>query len=368
VTYALNAISRFRKYFDDADPAPFSVRTVLPSPVNIRSSARPSPPVILSVRPAFAWEETRVDGPAFQLKRHRLPGRLRIELKGGWFETGEGECLGLLLSKDGMPNEAMAPFLTRAGGDPIIMGTFNIPILFPTAAAAVGDGPAREVPLAEAPAPVVVVPFNPWFYTPTPPSAPGDARWLVDIALPGLADPGTNAWPFVEMAVARYQPNSLPGLELSRVVKAEMSQALPERFLSVRRSGNDLFVTYHGLHDEPNPEFAAQNLFVVVLERFQAAPGTLADAVELTALAPPVNPPVPPPTDGLPAWVAVDNQLHQARVGPQELRIPIPAGLTGPLRLRIRESEEDDGAPGLPFDDNGELTARTVYSDIIPLT
>jgi hypothetical protein len=362
VTYALTALSRFRPYFTDTDPSLFSIRTVLSDPVNVPNSARPAPPVIVSVRPAFAWQETRVDSPAFQLQRRRLPGRLRIELQGSWFQTGEGELLALLFAKTSIPPDGMDAFVTRVGGDPITHSV-NIPHLFPLATNAAGDLPARDVTLPEAPGPVVAVPFKPWR---------GDTGWFADIALPGLADPGMSSWPFVEMAVARYQPDSLVGLDLSKVVKAEIGQVLPERILDVRRSGNDVFVSLHGDADSATSEFGVVNAFTVVLEHLQAPAGTLPDAVELTALAPPSDPPVmvPPTTDGLPAWVAVDNQLHRGTIGGiglHELQIAIPAGLAGPLRLRIRESEDDDAAPPLLADDDGELTARTVYSDIVML-
>jgi hypothetical protein len=155
-------------------------------------------------------------------------------------------------------------------------------------------------------------------------------------------------------------------------VKAEMAQVLPERILEVSRSGNDLSVSLHGDHDSATSGFGVVNPFTVVLERFQAPAGTLPDAVEVTALAPPSFPPVavPPTTDGLPAWVGVDNQFHRGTVGgtgAHTLQISIPPGVVGPLRLRIRESEDDDAAPPLVVDDDGELTARTVYSDIVML-
>ncbi len=43
--------------------------------------------------PAFAWKETRSDGPPFALARWRLPGLIRVELQGAWFATGEGELI-----------------------------------------------------------------------------------------------------------------------------------------------------------------------------------------------------------------------------------------------------------------------------------
>jgi len=261
----------------------------------------------------------------------------------------------------------MEAFVTRAGGDPIIVGN-SIPNLFPLATVATGDLPAREVALAGAPQPVMVVPFRPWR---------GDTGWVADLALPGLGDPATNAWPFVELALARYQPDSLPGLELSPVVKAEFAQVMPERRLSVQQSGNFLTVSLQG--KAPPSEIVdgefVKNTFSVVLEQLQAPAGTALDAVELAAIAPPSDPTQPPTTNGLPAWVPVDNQIHLGNVGwwqpnqglGPEVTIALPAGVAGPLRLRVRESEDDGYEGAFRGADNGELSARTIYSDIVML-
>jgi hypothetical protein len=358
VTYKVTAVSRFRQYFDATEPDRlFSVSRTVGGPVPIPSSARPSPLTVLAVRPAFAWEPPPAGAPAFPLHRKRLAGRLRIELTGDWYETGDEEVLAVVFSKDSFPSAAMEPFLTRVGMDPITIGSHFLP-MFPTAPGATGQ-PGTEVRLKEAPDPVMVVPFQPWR---------GPTGWLVDVALPELGDPGSNSWPFVELAVARYQPNSLPGLELSKVVKAELAQIMPERRLDVTRSGDVLSVSLQGAAQSQSDPSAPKNTFSVVLERFQAPLGTSAAAVELTALATPA-------ADGLPAWVAVDDQVHLGNVGPhrgmqdprQEVLITIPPGVQGPLRLRIRESEEDRVAPSAPFNDNGELTARTIYTDIVML-
>jgi hypothetical protein len=71
--------------------------------------------------------------------------------------------------------------------------------------------------------------------------------------------------------------------------------------------------------------------------------------------------------------VAVDNQIHLGNVGPlqgtqgppQAVVIQIPAGLARSPRLRVRESEDDNAEQA--SNDNGELSARTIYSDIVML-
>ena len=47
--------------------------------------------------------------------------------------------------------------------------------------------------------------------------------WYADIQM----SPGPSYRPLVRLAVARYQPNSLPGLELSPAVATDLVQLLP---------------------------------------------------------------------------------------------------------------------------------------------
>ena len=56
--------------------------------------------------------------------------------------------------------------------------------------------------------------------------------WYVDVAI----DPGSTFWPFVRLAVARYQPDSIPGCHLSAPVRCDFVQLTPERTTSVSRT------------------------------------------------------------------------------------------------------------------------------------
>ena len=56
--------------------------------------------------------------------------------------------------------------------------------------------------------------------------------WYVDVAL----DPGIHFWPFLRLAVCRYQPESIPGCHLSAPVRCDFVQLPPERLTSVSRT------------------------------------------------------------------------------------------------------------------------------------
>ena len=71
-------------------------------------------------------------------------------------------------------------------------------------------------------------------------------------------DPGASYCPFVRLALARYQPNSVTGAELSRIVLCDFAQLLPDRTLNVSASadGKALQIdvegfAHHGL-DKPD--------------------------------------------------------------------------------------------------------------------
>ena len=68
-------------------------------------------------------------------------------------------------------------------------------------------------------------------------------RWFVDIAL----EDGPTLWPFVRLAVARWQPRSLPTCELSPTALTSWVQPLPTRWLTVsRRDGREVQATLTG--------------------------------------------------------------------------------------------------------------------------
>ncbi|MVN75598.1 hypothetical protein GO988_04595 [Hymenobacter sp. HMF4947] len=341
VSYTLTAVSRFRQFFRAEEaPEAFLAPTPLPA-LNVPSSARPHPPLVLSTRPAFRWEQenaTRSDGTSATIRRrHAL---LRVELQRPWFQSGEGEQLAVIVGPSNQPAAGVQPFLTQVGRDPI--WDTPTPEQWPTPPAfAATAGPAAEVLVDSGVATVVAVPYEVWFH---------DDRWYADIALPGVA--AASYCPFVQLAVARYQPSSLPHLELSSIVHTELVQLLPERTLTVNRRGPAAVeILLEGL----GPTGPQPNQVDLIVEQCLLPPGVSATTVELTALT--------PPADTTLAWVAVATATGALGT---RLSAQLPASPAGPLRVRVREVERLEtgaGAAGAPGT-SAELTQRIVFTEV----
>jgi hypothetical protein len=342
ITYTATAVSRFRQFFGAAeDPNAFLAQVQL-APAVIRSSARPPHPIVVSARPAFKWKDTVDPLPAFKLVRQRLGGYLRLELDGPWYQTGEGEQLSVIVGTDNNPLAPMWPLLTQVGLDPTRGATNPPPVRFPTAEAFVETaGAPRTMADRDSHNTVVAVPYQPWCR---------DGRWFADVALPSVAE--STFWPFVQLAVARYQPDSVAGLELSAIVRTEMVQLMPPRTLTIRRTGNDVFVALDGPVAGIGTVFPS---FEVFLDRLQLPPGVSSDGIDFTALE--------QPSDRMPVWIA-DPEPQGGSLGTREFHFVIPPDF-GPARVRVAELANITGADGFPGGDM--VSVRTEFSDTVLL-
>lgn len=269
VDYRLRASTRFREYFPPAlltrapDAAAFDDGSSVVSDVlrlSVPSSARPEPPVVHSVVPLFRWsndDPTLVDDPATPLdegpvddeggvhpaqpmaERHVRRAGLRIYLQRPWFSSGEGELLGILLGGSDAAGPyslwAQDPIWTSASwDDPHLQGLTLIDFWRATG---VDDEWRPGEPVAiETGLPLPTAAGGTTTYLATVlgyrPQYNADRRlWYVDVAL----NPGAVTWPFIRLALARYQPESVVGLELSSPVSSDFVQAPPERTALVSR-------------------------------------------------------------------------------------------------------------------------------------
>ncbi|BCY08687.1 hypothetical protein [Actinoplanes sp. L3-i22] len=203
--------------------------------VDVLNSAVPAPPRIRYVVPAFAW-----DDPVAGTSR-RLGGGLRVYLERPWWSSGDGELLGVVIMSDSgaSPAAALSPYVTNWGADPA------------NTSGLITDGPIlASFPLAAAkaagvPDPGVAVPVDVAGHQVTFDKTRD--LWYADIRITDHDDVELAAYlPFVRLALARYQPNSVPGCHLSSIVTADFIQLVSGRTASVAVHGDDYLITVSG--------------------------------------------------------------------------------------------------------------------------
>lgn len=231
----------------DPDPGPGEYG---PQLVSVPSSARPQAPRIHSVLPTFGWTDDTVtgnDGEVTAVTSTRTGNGLRVYLERPWWTSGEGELLGVVLwplaeqpdppdleSAEDPSDDAdrRRPYVTQWGQDPI-HGSRRLPHRYPRLStltnAIATDTSLTLAELGSNPALPVNVAGHPVGF-----DAARDL-WYCDIDL----DPGPAYVPFVRLALARWQPASIPTAELSRTVLADFVQLAPDRFATVAFDDGD---------------------------------------------------------------------------------------------------------------------------------
>jgi len=274
IEYWLEATTRFREYMttdiltkvDGTERVPIddNIKVIGPRVLTwVRSSAPPPAPGVLYVVPTFGWT-TQKDAEGHQ-SRWRRGGGLRVYLDRPWNVTGYGEMLGVVLPSAGFsddPNTAPTgrpykKFVTQWGNDPIwdspfVSGCTPASSNFPLARRQ-PDSTGAWLP-AFAPNDEADQPPGPFQCTglPHPSVPPGDLSARVDVAPHDVVyDPDRHLWycdidvnfgasyfPFIRLALARYQPASEWGAHLSSIVLADFMSLAPDRWLSVSRKAD----------------------------------------------------------------------------------------------------------------------------------
>ena len=181
-----------------------------------------------------------------------------------------------------------------------------------------------------------------------------DGRRYADIDLSQAAE--TAYAPLVSLSVGRYQPYSLPGLELSALVRVDHVPALPTRTLTVTRGPDGVVVRLAGL----GPRTPSHRVDVR-LESLAAAPGLNPDAVEVTAV---------PGAASAVGWEPQSQSETTLNVATS----PIPVPQDGRAhRLVVREVAgvvpSSHPPAGLGADDtlSAALSERIVFADVVTL-
>jgi hypothetical protein len=190
-----------------------------PSTQNVPSSARPAAPKALYVVPTFRWQS----GPGTSA---RIGGGLRVYLERPWWSSGDGELLGVVIFRGDAftPQPRLIPYVTQWGLDPLFSGP-ALPARFPSLEHFPLSSPplhGSELSLDEVPEAVHVAGHKVEF------DSTRDLYYCdIDINI------GSAYMPFIRLALARYQPSSVPDAHLSRIVLADYAQLGPNRSASV---------------------------------------------------------------------------------------------------------------------------------------
>jgi len=161
--------------------------------------------------------------------------------------------------------------------------------------------------------------------------------WYCDIEM----DPGDAYFPFVRLALARYQPESIADAHLSRVVLADFAQLVPDRSASITFDPID-----------------TTSLEVAITGKTYRGPGSAAMRATLETQ---------PPGGGDLAWVPVSviSLTPFTSFGPDTLwtaQITLPAARgSRPFRLVIEEFET------FARDVTGTRQTRLVYADMVAI-
>ena len=342
VRYRAVSSSRFQEYFPE--PGTVTTRAGLGMTVDVPSSARPLPPDIAYVVPTFGWDRQTTTNTKTEV---RYGNGLRVYLHRPWYSSGPDELLGVVLWPGGaappsdVQREASKTLITQWGLDPVWASGPLSPVpgtqTFLSAARSAANLTLQETTQ------LVDVAGHAVGYD------QGRQLWYCDIEF----DNPSGYAPFVRLALARYQPRSIPGAELSHVVLADFAQLTSDRSLTVTVDPADprsARVVAAGLA----PDGPTRSYFSAAVEvRRTDVPGDLGwqpaspAAVKVAEDSPPPSQP--------------ESVLFAATV--RFASRPPP----GQFRLVVREFEvmQIDPPPTVTSD-KPEFGARLVYASVLP--
>lgn len=368
VDYRMRATTRYREYFPALlTPAVDDLSLVGPvRTLDVPSTARPAKVNVREILPLFRWEERTEPEHPFGLRRTRRSG-LRLYLDRPWYSTGDGELLGVLIAKG--PDALVEGAVSQWGSDPVfrqqgpaVRGV--LPLTDLLRASGFDDRPVPGRPVGPpATLPLVDRSGQPaaWVLGYQPEYSAERRLWFVDIAF----DPGTAFWPFVQLAVARYQPSSLNGLHLGPVLQCDFAQLPPERTATLSRTDEThVRVVVTGAVGHPLVERKERmGTFVELvahtrtmrarIERFDASVGTDLGWVTVSQVELPI--------------LGIDGTVV-SWAGEMDLPMAVPPrtpGTSSTWRVTLEEWEylpADTGAGS-----SGGWQGRVVYADHLPL-
>ncbi len=253
---------------------PITREMTQPKTLNILSAARPAAPRVLYIVPTFTWQMNTGSTDKKVVSSQRTGG-IRIYLDRPWYTSGDGQLLGAIIWPGSTSNflinqslpERVKPYITQWGLDPVFQS--QAADASPSLAAFPLSKPeyqAAGLVLEEVPDEKVKV------------NVAGHAvaynserrLWYCDMDI----DAGQSYFPFVRLALAAYQPNSLSGaitgtgtiilpgsdnVHLSRVVLADFVQLTPNHYASITRNDSNPLLRHVSLTGRSYQMFNGQS-------------------------------------------------------------------------------------------------------------
>jgi hypothetical protein len=425
VKYHLLGTTRFREYFPVAitqDPKNIT-REGKEREYRVLNSARPDAPKVLYVIPTFGW--TPPENLGNEIVSRRCGGGLRVYMDRPWYSSGDEERLGVVLRSSGTGG-IIKPRRTDLQINPGVLetkvntsGTAKDSVSTSSASMKLVEKLKKFGGFGSSSDPEILKPFvtdwgmDPiWGSTPPKPSpAINDFTLADDTSRGGLSlaelegvefavaahevyfdekrglwycditiDAGNSYTPFVRLALARYQPYSIPDCHLSRVVLADFAQLAPDRVAAVVFDGTNkvrvMVSGVHGVNQLTGKAFSPADpktfktltysrVFMVTLET-QLAPGAIDADVTGSAGWGPV------PGGEATVIMTPFQQVESRMIWSGEVTLPEAAkrmGGTRPFRLVIKEFEAlrtDDDVKQLVLNDRA-ASFRLVYADVIEI-
>jgi hypothetical protein len=239
VSYHLEATTRYREYFPpEITSDPKNIQRIGPlKSIHVPSSARPAALKPLYILPTYRWSDDLPDDPEAkweQSTRTRWGNSLRVYMERPWFLTGDDEKLGVVLWPDPAGGfENAQKYVSLMGQDPIHSSNLPLAVLrqqhFPNRSTFSRDNLLlRELPGTNVNVAAFDVQYN-----------EERGLWYADLFFD--TQMSTSYYPFVRLALARYQPYSVQDVEISPVVLADFIQLAPDRHLTIQFHGEQLF-------------------------------------------------------------------------------------------------------------------------------
>jgi hypothetical protein len=329
---------------------PVSVETVKPTTLNILSSARPLAPDVAFIVPIYEWRKVHATPSA--VLSGRSPSALRIFMSRPWWSSGIGELLGVVTWPEAEKRDIVSTisptdelYVSDWGADPVFAG----PAL-PSAHPRLESFPKRvhtgkNLTIDENAGVRVNVAGHAVQYD------PGRDLWYSDV----IVDIGHAYTPMIRLGLARYQPESVPGAELSRIVLADVMSLEPGRVVAIRRKGHVLTtVQLAGYSYSKNGHDSGDGPGVAELVLERRVPEIHDEVLGWEPVAKPIRMNPSKGKDGLTIWTARD--------------IKVPP--SGKYRLFIAQYEviPDDRRKNSVYSTYVPSRGlRILYQDLIPL-